>query len=63
MKLDTYRWPSEEVQSAGKCAWASVCLAICPSGVEIQLFQYIVCREFIQSKMEQHYNEAPVYIC
>ena len=27
------RWPSEEVQSAAKDARASVCLAICPSGV------------------------------
>ena len=27
------RWPSEEVQNAGKDAWVSVCLAICPYGV------------------------------
>ena len=33
MKRYIDRWPSEEVQSAGKDAWASICPAICLSGV------------------------------
>ena len=40
------RWPLEEMQSAGKAAWASVCPAICPFGV-IPLIYTVDAEDFI----------------